>query len=116
MVTSNTVYIRTTGGHCVRHEDEVVNKLVLWQPTDGHANRGRQKITYVDNLLQDQGWEACVNCRQSWWTEGAGRVVYSTRGVLKDDLGRRCRWVGIYSSRVVVNCFKGACTKYSRLL
>ena len=30
-------------GHCVRHEDEVANKLVLWQPTDGHANRGRQK-------------------------------------------------------------------------
>ena len=29
-------------GHCVRHDDEVANKLVLWQPTDGHANRGRQ--------------------------------------------------------------------------
>ena len=26
-------------GHCVRHGDEVANKLVLWQPTDGHANR-----------------------------------------------------------------------------
>ena len=37
-------------GHCVRHEDEVANKLVLWQP-----NRGRQKMTYVDNLLQDTG-------------------------------------------------------------
>ena len=42
-------------GHCVRHEDEVANNLVLWQPTDGHANRGRQKITYVDNLQQDTG-------------------------------------------------------------
>ena len=42
-------------GHCVKHEDEVANKLVLWQPTDGHANRGRQKMTYVDNLLQDTG-------------------------------------------------------------
>ena len=40
-------------GHCVRHVDEVANKLVLWQPTDRHANRGRQNITYVDNLLQD---------------------------------------------------------------
>ena len=29
-------------GHCVRHGDEVANKFVLWQPTDGHANRGRQ--------------------------------------------------------------------------
>ena len=35
-------------GHCVRHDDEV-----LWQPTDGHANRGRQTMTYVDNMLQD---------------------------------------------------------------
>ena len=42
-------------GHCVRHEDEVANKLVLWQPTGGHANLGRQKLTYVDNLLQDTG-------------------------------------------------------------
>ena len=42
-------------GHCVRHDDEVANKLVLWQPTDGHANRGRHTITYVDNLLQDTG-------------------------------------------------------------
>ena len=42
-------------GHCVRHDDEVTIKLVLWQPTDGHANRGSQKMTYVDNLLQDIG-------------------------------------------------------------
>ena len=26
-----------------------------------------------------------MNCRQSWWTGGAGRAVCSTRGVLKDD-------------------------------
>ena len=42
-------------GHCVRHDDEVANKLVLRQPTDGHANRGRQTMTYVDHLLQDTG-------------------------------------------------------------
>ena len=63
--------------HCVRHE-EVANKLVLWQPTDGHANRERQEITYVDNLLKDKSWETQVNCRQSRWTEGAGRAVCST--------------------------------------
>ena len=50
-------------GHCVRHDDEVANKLVLWQPTD--TIRGRQKITYVDNLLQDTGLGTQVNCRQS---------------------------------------------------
>ena len=42
-------------GHCDRHNDEVANKLVLWQKTDGHANRGRQIKTFVDNLQQDIG-------------------------------------------------------------
>ena len=42
-------------GHCVRHDDEVANKLVLWRPTDEHADRGRQYITFVDYLLQDSG-------------------------------------------------------------
>ena len=42
-------------GHCVRHDEEIANKLVLWQPTDGHANRGRRRLTYIDNLLQDTG-------------------------------------------------------------
>ena len=61
-------------GHCVRHGDEVAYKLVLWQPTDGHANWGRKKVTYVDNLvpglgntselqtvMMDRGcWKSCV--------------------------------------------------------
>ena len=81
-------------GHCVRHDDEVANKLVLWQPADGHANRGQQKLMYVDNLLQDTGleniselqtvmmdrvcWKGCVyntgpperrpRCRVGWMT------------------------------------------------
>ena len=42
-------------GQGIRHGDEVANKLVLWQPTVGHANGVRQKMTYVDNLLQDTG-------------------------------------------------------------
>ena len=41
--------------HCTRHEDEIANKLVLWQPTDGRVKRGRQKINYIDVLLQDTG-------------------------------------------------------------
>ena len=42
-------------GHCIRHEDEIANKLVLWQPNDGRVRRGRQKINYIDVLLQDTG-------------------------------------------------------------
>ena len=42
-------------GHCIRHEDEIANKLVLWQPNDGQVRRGRQKINFIDVLLQDTG-------------------------------------------------------------
>jgi len=42
-------------GHCVRHEDEEASKLVLWKPTHGKSNRGRKRIAYTDNLLNDVG-------------------------------------------------------------
>ena len=44
-------------GHCVRHEEEIANKLVLWQPTEGRANRGRRPVNYIDNLKSDTGLE-----------------------------------------------------------
>ena len=34
-------------GHLIRHEEEVANKLVLWQPTDGRPSRGRKRKTYI---------------------------------------------------------------------
>ena len=30
-------------------------KLVLWEPTNGSARRGRKTITFVDNLREDIG-------------------------------------------------------------
>ena len=50
-------------GHCIRHNDEIGNKLVLWKPTEGKTNRGRRKITYVDNLLEDTGMEGIQELR-----------------------------------------------------
>ena len=40
-------------GHFLRHEEEVANKLVLWQPTNGQPSRGRKKRTYIQNLFED---------------------------------------------------------------
>ena len=40
-------------GHCARHSEETAHKLVLWEPTDGKRSRGRRKLTYIDNLLED---------------------------------------------------------------
>ena len=59
-------------GHCVRHSDEAASEFVLWQPVEGRTNRGRRRITYVDNLLQDTGMEntrelrTCMIDRTSW--------------------------------------------------
>ena len=44
-------------GHCIRHSDEVANKLVLWEPTEGKRKRGRRRLTFVDNLLENTGME-----------------------------------------------------------
>ena len=41
-------------GHIMRHETEVSNKLLLWQP-DGRRKRGRRSKNYIDNLLEDTG-------------------------------------------------------------
>ena len=42
-------------GHCVQHNEEAASDLVLWEPSDGHTNRGRRKRNYIDNLLEDTG-------------------------------------------------------------
>ena len=50
-------------GHCMRHPEEIANKLVLWEPLDGTRNRGPQKTTYVDNLLRDSGMDNALELR-----------------------------------------------------
>ena len=42
-------------GHCIRHTTEIAHKLVLWEPTRGKRNRGRQPVTYIDCLKEDTG-------------------------------------------------------------
>ena len=44
--------------HCMRHSKEEASKIVLWISTDGHPNRGRRKVTFIDNLLQDTDLES----------------------------------------------------------
>ena len=59
-------------GHCVRHKEEMANRLVLWQPTTGQRRRGRQSVSYVDCLLEDTGadntneMEAMMMDRELW--------------------------------------------------
>ena len=72
----------------------IVSDTMMKSPTNlscGSQRMGMQtgedkKLLMLTTCCKTQGWETQVNCRQSWWTEGAGRDVCSTRGVLKDDL------------------------------
>ncbi len=44
-------------GHCQRRDDELVSKLVLWQPSHGQRQRGRRKLNYVDSLTLYTGFQ-----------------------------------------------------------
>ena len=50
-------------GHCVRHSELEVSDLVLWESTQGKANRGSQRLTYVDMLRRDTGLDSTVEVR-----------------------------------------------------
>ena len=45
----------TLTGYCIRHTTEMAHNLVLWEPTCGKGNRGRQPVTYIDCLKEDTG-------------------------------------------------------------
>ena len=34
-------------GHCMRHREKEASKLVLCIPADGHPNRGRRRVTFI---------------------------------------------------------------------
>ena len=38
--------------HCIRHNDEIVHNLILWEPKFCRRNRGRQCYSYIDNLKE----------------------------------------------------------------
>ena len=44
-------------GHCYRHPELSAQPLVLWEPTQGRANRGRPRCSFISNLKRDTGAE-----------------------------------------------------------
>ena len=59
-------------GHCQRHQELPVSKLVLWEPSHGHLSRGCPTLTYVDVLKKDAGVQStselagCMENRDDW--------------------------------------------------
>ena len=81
-VSSKVAYRRLLlAGHCVRHADEEASKLVLWQPAQGHRNRGRRAVNYIDTLMEDTGLESTEELktammdREGWRRRAASRRV-----------------------------------------
>ena len=59
-------------GHCARALDQPVSKCLFWTPQNGHISRGRPRITYTHNLLNDTNQQetnellTLMQDRESW--------------------------------------------------
>ena len=42
-------------GHCKHSKEEVIHKLLLWEPSHGRRGRGRPQRTYINQLCVDTG-------------------------------------------------------------
>ena len=42
-------------GHCIRDPKLSTHQLILWEPTQGKANRSRRRLNYVDVLKKNTG-------------------------------------------------------------
>ena len=71
-------------GHRVRHNGEVVPKLVLWDPQHGDSKRGRPTTTYLDTLRDDTGIKSCSDIKavmvdRNLWRGFVNQVRVGTR-------------------------------------
>ncbi len=57
-------------GHCRRSENEMVSKVVLWDPKHSRRKQGRPAMTYTDSLVKDtvDELDTCTRDRGTWRT------------------------------------------------
>ena len=67
-------------GHCIRHAEEIANKIILWEPLEGIRNRGVQSTTYIDNLLRDAGVENTSELRSLMEDRNEWRRIVASAG------------------------------------
>ena len=65
-------------GHCVRHPEEEVSKVVLWQPAKGTTNRGRRHFTFIDNLKKDTGLESVSEIKTAMMDKATWRELVNS--------------------------------------
>ena len=76
---SNIIQVRRLqfAGHCYRSKNEVVNRVILWEPRHGRRSKGRPAKIYINILAADTGAE---------------------RSELPGLMGNRARWKAIVDS------------------
>ena len=42
-------------GHFTSRNEGTASKVLLWEPQQGHPNRGRPRTTYIDTIKSDTG-------------------------------------------------------------
>ena len=65
-------------GHCVRHPELSVHPLILWEPSQGKASRGRRRISYVNMLKKDCGLHEKEEIRTSMLDRDVWRKLCHT--------------------------------------
>ena len=52
-------------GHSTSHNEETASKVLLWEPQQGHPNRGRLRTTYIDTIKADTGLDNTKEIRDA---------------------------------------------------
>ena len=52
-------------GHCTGRNEETASKVLLWEPQQGHPNRGRLRTTYIDTIKADTGLDNTKEIRDA---------------------------------------------------
>ena len=66
-------------GHCMRRKEEVIHKLLLWEPSHGRRGRGRPPRTFINQLCDDTGLEKEDLGKAMEDRDGWKKVVRSVR-------------------------------------
>ena len=72
---SNVIQVRRLqfAGHCYRSKNEVVNRVILWEPRHGRRSKGRPAKSYINILAAGMGAErselpGIMGNRERWKT------------------------------------------------
>ena len=97
-------------GHCYRSKNEVVNRVILWEPRHGRRSKGRPAKSYMNIVAADTGAErselpGVMGNRERWKTIVDSRAE---RGwAVKRAVRSSCNvWCGVGLARALLPRFR----------